>query len=94
MDTQSKQKVTVTLSTDIVRALDAQARAAGGSRSAILARVLDEWQSQAAQVSDAAARLEADTAAFYQAQSNAEQGEDDAWAACAAQAAASAWDAH
>ncbi len=95
------QKVTVTLPAEIVRALDAQARAAGGSRSTVLARVLDEWQRHAAQaptppspsLSEAAARIDADTTAFYQAQTDDEREDDNSWATHTVQAAAAIWDA-
>lgn len=85
--TPPKRKVTLTLTPETLQALDAEAQAQGSSRSAALARVLSERQSREVRGRKEAEEreLEAATIAYYTTQDEADQAEDDAWAAFAGQ---------
>lgn len=89
--TQPKRRVTLTLAPEALQALDAEAQAQGGSRSAALAHVLNEWRNRETRHSQEAAELEAATASYYTTQTATDRAEDDDWAELAGRAAAHAW---
>ena len=84
---ETKAKVTVTLSPDVVRRLDAlrQGREAR-SRSQLIEEALRRWLEERVQKD-----LERQTEEYYRSLSPAEQEEDKEWSAIAAEAATRLW---
>lgn len=84
---QTKAKVTVSLSPDVVRQLDAlrQGREAR-SRSQLIEEALRRWLEERVQRD-----LERQTEEYYRSLSPAEQEEDKEWSAIAAEAATRLW---
>lgn len=84
---KAKAKVTVTLSPDVVRQLDAlrQGREAC-SRSRLIEEALRRWLEERVE-----RELERQTEEYYRSLSPAEQEEDKEWSAIAAEAATRLW---
>jgi len=80
--TARKVKVSVSLDADVVSAVDRLAQTEGASRSAVMERWLTQMSRQAK-----LARLEEETAAYYEAQTAGERDEDAAWAIASSQTA-------
>lgn len=78
-NTKPKRKLTISLAPEIIQALDETIQTQGGSRSAAISRVLDDWRSREAQQKQERRDLEAAVAAYYTSQSEAEQAEDNDW---------------
>jgi len=83
-----KLKVTVTLSPDLVRQLDALLKAPKvGSRSLLVEEALRRWLRDQAQKD-----LEHQTEEYYRSLSKAEHDEDQRWSQIAARSARRLWD--
>lgn len=83
----TKTKITVTLSPDVVRQLDAVLQAPQApSRSALVEEALRRWLEERVQRD-----LERQTEEYYRALSPAEQEEDKQWSTIAAEAARRLW---
>ena len=83
-----KSKITVTLSPDLVRQLDALLKAPqAGSRSLLVEEALRRWLHDQAQKD-----LERRTEEYYRALSKAERDEDRRWSQAAARSAKRLWD--
>ncbi len=84
-----KTKITVTLSLDIVRQLDAllETPAESCSRSQLVEEALRQWIERRAQ-----RELERQTEEYYRARSVAEREEDQDWSAIASKAAERLWE--
>jgi|SRR4051812_21862702 metal-responsive CopG/Arc/MetJ family transcriptional regulator len=76
-----KVKISVTLDADLVRLVDGHAANERSTRSAVMER----WLRRASQRA-ALARLEEETASYYDAMSSDERDEDAGWAAAAVRA--------
>ena len=82
-----KDKITVTLSPDVVRQLDALLETlAARSRSQLVEEVLRGWLEERIQRD-----LESQTEAYYRSLSPAEQQEDKEWSSIAAEGASRVW---
>jgi len=83
-----KAKITVTLSLDVVRQLDALLeQLAARSRSQLVEEVLRRWLKERSHRD-----LESETEAYYRSLSPAEQEENKEWSTIAAQGASRIWD--
>ena len=83
----AKAKITVTLSPDVVRQLDALVETlAPRSRSQLVEEVLRRWLEERVRRD-----LETQTEAYYCSLSPAEQEEDEEWATLAAEGASRLW---
>jgi metal-responsive CopG/Arc/MetJ family transcriptional regulator len=82
-----KAKITVTLSPDVIRRLDALVEAPDArSRSQLVEEALRRW------IEDRARReLESQTEEYYRSLSQAEQAENKEWTAIAAESATQLW---
>jgi metal-responsive CopG/Arc/MetJ family transcriptional regulator len=84
----TKAKITLTLSSDVVRQLDALARAPQArSRSQLVEEALRRWLDERVQEN-----IERQTEEYYRSLSPAEREQDREWAALAAEAARHLWD--
>lgn len=84
---ETKAKVTVTLSPDVVRQLDSLRQGRGArSRSQLIEEALRRWLEERVQRD-----LERQTEEYYRSLSPAEQEEDKEWSAIAAEAATRLW---
>jgi metal-responsive CopG/Arc/MetJ family transcriptional regulator len=81
MTTARKVKVSVSLGADLLRTLDRLAASEGSTRSSVMERWLREASRRAR-----LARLEEETASYYDALTPAERDEDARWAAAASRA--------
>jgi metal-responsive CopG/Arc/MetJ family transcriptional regulator len=82
MTARPKLKISVSLDADVVEVVDHAAETEGSTRSAVMERWLRHVSRQAK-----LARLEKETAAYYDELTAAERDEDAAWAAAASRAA-------
>ncbi len=84
-----KAKITVTLSPDVIRRLDALVETPDArSRSQLVEEALRRW------IEDRARReLETETEEYYRSLSQAEQAENKEWTAIAAESATQLWNA-
>jgi MoxR-like ATPase len=82
MKVARKVKVSVSVGADLLRAVDRLAAQEGATRSAVVERWLRE-----ASTRERAARLEEETAAYYDSLTAAEREDDAGWAAAASRAA-------
>ena len=83
-----KSKVTVTLSPDLLRQLDAFLESPeAGSRSRLVEEALRQWLSTQAQK-----ELERQTEEYYRSLSEAERKENEQWTKIAARSAKRLWD--
>lgn len=83
-----KSKITVTLSPDLVRQLDAFLQSPeAGSRSRLVEQALRRWLRDSAQQ-----ELERQTEAYYRSLSKAERKEDRRWSRLAARSAKRRWE--
>ena len=83
-----KAKITVTLSPDVVRQLDALLETlAARSRSQLVEEVLRRWLEERIQRD-----LESQTEAYYRSLSSAEQQEEKEWSTISAEAASRFWE--
>ena len=88
LEHSSRRKVTVTLSPDLVREIDAIVEdAKGGSRSQLVEAALRRWLQDHARKA-----LERQTEAYYRSLSAAERKEDRQWTRAAARSAKRLWD--
>lgn len=82
MSAPRKLKISVTVAADLLAGIDRKAAAAGGNRSAVIERLL-----RRAARDEALARLEEDTAAYYDGLTEHERADDEAVARASARAA-------
>lgn len=83
-----KAKITVTLSPDVVRQLDALLDLSGNpSRSLLVEEALRRWLQEHAQK-----QIERQVEEYYRSLSKAERKEDEAWAKTSARSAKYIWD--
>jgi hypothetical protein len=82
MTTARKIKVSVSIDAAVMDAVDGQAAHEGTTRSAVMERWLRQVSQRAA-----VARLEEDTAAYYDSLTSAERNDDASWAAASSGAA-------
>jgi hypothetical protein len=82
MTTARKTKLSVSLDADLVALIDRQAADESGTRSGVMAR----WLRQASRQTTLA-RLQEETASYYESLTAAERADDDQWARASSRAA-------
>lgn len=88
MRTELKEKVTVSLDSALVKAVDQEVRAQhAGSRSAVVEEALRLWRIEQQRLA-----IERGVEDYYRGRSQKEQREDRAWARFATQRARRLWD--